>query len=120
VIAEESRSQHENTAKALNRLRRAFHLHLREPLPPDADGIPELAAARSADGRLAVGPKDPRFWPAAGLALDALAESEARLSTAADRLGVTTANLSDFLRSDPRLWQEANRLRAACGQRPLR
>src|SRR5258708_26717143 len=33
VIAEESRSQHENKAKALRRLRQAFFLRLREELP---------------------------------------------------------------------------------------
>src|SRR4249919_317599 len=32
VIAEESRSQHENKAKALRRLRKALYLELREPI----------------------------------------------------------------------------------------
>src|SRR5262249_14690328 len=36
VIAEESRSQHENRARALKRLRQAIHLKLREELPPEA------------------------------------------------------------------------------------
>jgi protein subunit release factor B len=36
VIAEESRSQHENKAKALRRLRQAFMLKLREPIGGDA------------------------------------------------------------------------------------
>src|SRR6516162_11593337 len=35
VIAEESRSQHENKAKALKRLRHAFYLKLREEKPTD-------------------------------------------------------------------------------------
>src|SRR5205807_10509656 len=35
VIAEESRSQHENRARALRRLRQAFYLKLREALRPD-------------------------------------------------------------------------------------
>src|SRR6476469_1652062 len=51
VIAEESRSQHENKAKALKRLRRAFFLQLRDPAPPDPAAHPEFAAADSA-GRL--------------------------------------------------------------------
>src|ERR1700730_8226351 len=33
VIAEESRSQHENKAKALRRLRKGLYLDLREPIP---------------------------------------------------------------------------------------
>src|SRR6478609_9245684 len=36
VIAEESRSQHENKAKALKRLWRALFLHLRDDLPAEA------------------------------------------------------------------------------------
>ena len=36
VIAEESRSQHENRARALRRLRQALYLKLREELPPEA------------------------------------------------------------------------------------
>src|ERR1700693_5206178 len=36
VIAEESRSQHQNKAKALQRMRQALYLKLREAVPPDA------------------------------------------------------------------------------------
>src|ERR671917_386496 len=47
VIAEESRSQHENKAKALRRLRRALYLDLREPVAPqDVAGHPHFAPAR--------------------------------------------------------------------------
>ena len=38
VIAEESRSQHENKAKALRRLWHALFLHLRDDLPRNALG----------------------------------------------------------------------------------
>src|SRR5436190_18676644 len=65
VIAEESRSQHENRARALRRLRQALYLKLREDLPPAALA-PEVVAmqlgfqdARGADGRLDLGRKDP-------------------------------------------------------------
>src|ERR1043165_1339829 len=55
VIAEESRSQHENRAKALKRLRQAFALKLREPVTPDALALvsqrEELASVRSVVGR---------------------------------------------------------------------
>jgi hypothetical protein len=121
VIAEESRSQHENKAKALVRLRQALFLHLRDPLTADtAQAHPDYAPARGPDGRLHLKAKDVRFWPAAGVVLDALAASGGRVSTAADWLGVSTANLIDFLQTDPKLWQEANRLRVECGQKPLR
>src|SRR5205823_8783155 len=58
VIAEESRSQHENRARALRRLRQALYLKLREALPPDELTPEALAArpgyrdARPPDGRL--------------------------------------------------------------------
>src|SRR5216117_2031680 len=72
VIAEESRSQHENKARALKRLRQALYLKLREDLPPEA------LAARDGNGRLDLGRKDPRFWPTVGLVLDVLKAVEAR------------------------------------------
>src|SRR5437870_66904 len=68
VIAEESRSQHENKAKALKRLRQALYLKLREPVPPQ-ERTPERLArradfgpARDGGGRLHLGAKDARFW----------------------------------------------------------
>src|SRR3954447_20166092 len=46
VIAEESRPQHENKAKALRRLRRALYLDLREPVPESPADHPDFAPAR--------------------------------------------------------------------------
>jgi hypothetical protein len=120
VIAEESRSQHENKAKALKRLRRALYLELREPPSADVLQHPDYATARDGEGRLHFGRKDPRFWPAVGIVLDALAAIEARVADAAKLLGVSTANLVDFLQTDPKVWQAANQLRARSGQKPLR
>src|SRR6266446_2092799 len=49
VIAEESRSQHENKAKALQRLRRALFLELRDSVTPESIGKhPEWRAALNA------------------------------------------------------------------------
>src|SRR5437763_11745159 len=96
VIAEESRSQHENRARALRRLRRALHLELREPLTPEQlrpGALVELPAWRAAlgpEGRVRLGVKDERFWPAAGVALDALAAAVGRVAEAAAALGVST------------------------------
>src|SRR5947208_17010528 len=65
VIAEESRSQHENRARALRRLRQALFLQLREELAAESlslDAIAKLEdfrAARSGDDRLHLGLKDP-------------------------------------------------------------
>ena len=120
VIAEESRSQHENKAKALKRLQQAFFLHLRDPLPEEADKHPEFAPAVTAAGRLDVSPKDVRFWPAVGVVLDALLACNGQVSTAAERLGISTGNLIDFLQTNPKLWQESNRIRIECGQKVLK
>src|SRR5256885_16424427 len=68
VIAEESRSQHENKAKALRRLRQALYLELRvdiakELLTPDAlAGSREIETALDGNGRLHGGRHDARLW----------------------------------------------------------
>jgi hypothetical protein len=121
VIAEESRSQHENRARALRRLRQALFLKLRDPLGPEGPaGRIDYQGARTAEGRLDLGRKDPRYWPVVGVALDVLLACEARLSESAQALGVTTANLGDFLRSDDKVWEQANLLRLKFGHKPLR
>jgi hypothetical protein len=126
VIAEESRSQHENRAKALQRLRQAFFLQIRESLTP-TDIAPEavatwieLQAARNREGRLDVGRRELRFWPALGRVLDVLAFVEARVSEAAKVLGISTANLLGFLQTSPKAWEQANILRTRFGHKPLR
>jgi hypothetical protein len=126
VIAEESRSQHENRVRALRRLRQAIYLKVREELKP-LELTPEALAARpgyrdarAGDGRLNLGRKDPRFWPAAGVVLDVLLAGQARVGDAAAALGISTGNLIDFLQTDPKLWEQANVLRTRLGQKPLR
>ena len=126
VIAEESRSQHENRARALKRLRQALFLRLREELAPE-DLAPEALAGRdgygeilNAAGRLDLGRKDPRFWPAVGLVLDVLQAAQGQVSTAAAALGISTANLVAVLATVPKVWEQANGIRARFGQKPLR
>jgi hypothetical protein len=123
VIAEESRSQHENRARALRRLRQALYLKWRDGLSPEAlanlTSHPDYAAVRDGEGRLHLGRKDPRFWPVAGLVLDVLQAVGARVSEAADKLGISTGNLIDFLQSDEKVWEQANQLRQRFGLKPL-
>jgi hypothetical protein len=126
VIAEESRSQHENRLRALRRLRQALYLKIRDDTPtemlnPEALGRhPDYRAARNGAGRLELGRKDPRFWPAVGVILDVLQAVDARVSDAAAALGLSTGNVIDFLASDPKVWEQANILRARFGRKPLR
>ncbi len=115
VIAEESRSQHENRARALQRLRQAFYLRLREEVPAQ-----DLPLVREEQGRLHLGRKDPRYWPTVGLVLDVLHLHQARVSEAAAALGLSTGNLIDFLQSHDKVWEQANQMRARFGHGPLR
>jgi hypothetical protein len=125
VIAEESRSQHENRARGLRRLRQALYLKIRDVLTPEeltAEALlarDDYAPARDAQGRLGVGRKDVRFWPAAGVVLDVLEAVAARVSEAARLLSVSTGNLIDFLQTDPKVWEQANILRSRFGHKPL-
>lgn len=120
VIAEESRSQHENKAKALGRLRRELFLKLREPAPALPDQHPLLGEARNRAGRLEVGRKDPRFWPTVGLVLDVVEHCQSRISDAAKLLAITTGNLIDFLQTDAKVWEQVNHQRTRFGQKVLK
>jgi hypothetical protein len=124
VIAEESRSQHENRVRALRRLRQALYLKWRDELSAESLASvatrPEYATARDGEGKLHLGRKDPRFWPVAGLTLDVLHAVGARVSEAAEILGISTGNLIDFLQGDEKVWEQANQLRARFGLKPLR
>jgi hypothetical protein len=121
VIAEESRSQHENRARALRRLRQALYLHLRDPISAEdcttKRSDPSFPLASGSYAQL--GRKDPRFWSSVGVALDALLAAEGRVSTAAEWLGLPTAQLVGFLRTDPKVWQQANIIRTRFGHKPL-
>jgi hypothetical protein len=126
VIAEESRSQHENRARALRRLRQALYLRIRDELPAQAwtreavAARPDYRDARVNDGRLDLGRKDARYWPAVGVVLDVLQAAQGRVADAAEVLSISTGNLVAFLRSDAKVWEQANHLRARFGHKPLR
>jgi peptide chain release factor-like protein len=123
VIAEESRSQHENKAKALQRLRQAFFLKWRQTLSDDdlagATSRAEIRAARSGDSRLVVGRRDLRYWPAVGVILDVLLQYQGRVADAARMLDTSTANLVDFLAKDPKGWEQLNQMRVRFGHKKL-
>jgi hypothetical protein len=119
VIAEESRSQPENKARALRRLRKALALRLRQAV--EAEGVPPaVQACIDKRGRLDVGQRDARYLPAVATVLDVFVASKGSVSATAARLGVTTGNLSSFLTDDDDVYVEANRLRETFGLKPLR
>ncbi len=121
VTATESRSQHENRARALRRLRRAIALHVRTPIDEEAyRPTPLLAGCISEQGRLCVGRRDARYLTAVGEILDLLAGCGVQVSSVAARLGVSTAHLVSFFKDDPHVWARVNQMRAEAGQKPLR
>ncbi len=112
VTATERRSQQENRANALDRLRAAIAVGIRKS--PEAQVCwPE--GTRPKDGRLIVSARSPAYWLVVALVLDELAAAGGQVRAAAERLGVTGSSLTRWLAEEPRAWQEANRIRAACG-----
>lgn len=121
VIAEESRSQHENKAKALRRLRKAFYLKLREPLEVGTEdgwlaSHPGILPALDKQGRLYVGAKNPAFLPAVAALLDMLELCQARVSDVSKALGASTASVVGFMKQDDKVWEALNHIRQKYGQ----
>ncbi|MBI1827410.1 MAG: hypothetical protein HYR83_13600 [Planctomycetes bacterium] len=121
VTATEERSQHINKARAIHRLREAIALHVRTPIDLKNYAPSEvLRFCISPDGRLRVGRRDERYFPALSELLDVLAECGLRVSDTAKLLGTSTAQLVAFFENDPKLWERVNQMRAEAGKRLLR
>jgi hypothetical protein len=119
--AYERRSQHENKAVALRRLREAIALEVRQPVDVERYETPlELAALLSSAGRQRIGPKNERYWPGIAALLDLFVALDCSVSDTARHLGVSTGALSRLLLDSPPVTAKANELRTARGMRPLR
>jgi hypothetical protein len=116
----ESRSQHENRAKALARLRATIALEVRRPLQLDGYAVPP-ALARLLPGAPGgqLRSANPAFWPGARALLDLLAACDWAVAPAAARLGLSTGQLSRLLSAEPALLEVVNRERATRGLRRL-
>lgn len=117
TVGTESRSQYENKARALRRLREAIAVGFRDVLPEE---VAWPGTVQVVEGRLKVNAKNPSLYQVVGLLLDALAAEGGRLSEAADRLGLTSSSLTRFLAQHPVAWTQANRIRREAGLRPLK
>lgn len=121
VVATESRSQHENRARALRRLRHTIALEMRRPVDPDRyEPGPILRTCLTRKSQLQVGMRDARYPHVVREILDLVAACSGRLSDAAPKLGISTANLSALLVRDDKLLQSANRIRLAAGLKRLK
>ena len=117
VIAEESRSQHENKATALERLREALAVHVRLPVA-DAARWPDEATPQN--GRIRVGARNPVRFHVMALLLDEVAAADGELPPVAERLGVSASQITRWLADHPAAWAALQRIRAEFGRRPLR
>lgn len=117
AVATESRSQHENRARALRRLRTTIALTLRAPVALEGYAPPvELAdALKSGFGR-----RDKRFLAAIAALFDLLEAVAWRVSEGAKLLGVATAALGRLMERDAAVLRAANERRRALDLRPLR
>jgi len=119
VIAEESRSQHENKARAVRRLRMAIALQVRQPVA-DAWTPPEAFRRHlTPAGLIEISPRNPAYPVVIAAVLDVVAARQGRVSESAAALGLRTAQLVRFLASDGKLLTTANRIRADAGLRPV-
>jgi len=110
--AVESRSQHENKAKALKRLRLSIALNVRRHVEPDGyEPSALLQSCISKSGKFAIGRRDQRYYEVVWEVLDLLSACKMQVSTAAQKLGLSTANFSHVLRYDPAVWRRINELR---------
>jgi len=138
--AVESRSQHENRARALRRLRLTIALGARAALDGGAarpvlddgaarpvldDGAPrqeELAEAlRIGRGRsIEMGRRDARYAATVAAVFDVIEGHGWQIAEAAGDLGVSTSALGRFLEGEPAVWRAAQARRQAVGLAPLR
>ena len=117
VTATESRSQHENRARALRRLRETIAVETRLPLPRELRWPDNVSIVR---GRLAVSRKNRASPHVIALLLDVLAACGGRLPETAETLGITSSSLTRFLAEHAHAWAQANRIRAQARLGPLR
>jgi hypothetical protein len=130
ATAVDSRSQAENRANALKRLRMNIACQVRRPVGPGAIAVSKDVAAcfiTSGKGppeqrtrRLVVSRKNPCYWRVVALLLDLLDACEGRLSEAAQSVGITTSNFVRVLQADRHANQAAGDIRKRHGKGPIK
>ena len=115
ATAADSRSQPENRARALRRLRLQLALEIRSPIT----SLPPWWPQAIPHGKFSLASRNPLFPSAIAIVLDALDASHASLHDAATLLGLSTSQLAALLASHPHVWAKAQQLRQSHGQHPL-
>ncbi len=119
VVAEDTRSQHENKAKAIKRLRLAIALNARQPTGDTWQPPSIFKDYISKTSRIEISRRNPHYVCVVAIVLDAVAACDGGLRDAATSLGLTTGQLSRFVTSEGKLLDAANRIRKSAGLRPL-
>jgi hypothetical protein len=120
--AVESRSQHENRARALKRLRLEIALRARVAIDLEDPPAEELAEALRIGKRRSIemGRRDARYPATVAGVFDAIEECAWQIGDAARALGVSTSALARFLERDAVVWRAVQERRQAAGLSPLR
>lgn len=117
----ERRSQHENRAVALSRLRQAIALQVRSRLELDGYEASGPLRAILPDAKpQQLGPSNDRYWQGMRELLDLFAEIGGSVADTAAVLGMTTGALSRVLLRDGAVMAAVNQLRQERGLPPLR
>jgi len=119
VTATESRSQHENRARAVKRLREALALTQRNPVDQQAEPPPFLARVLQQNPGLHISPRHENYFLVIQYVLDLILACRGSVGDAAERLAISTGQLVRFLKQDDKLWAQTNRLRSDLGLHPL-
>lgn len=115
VTATESRSQHENRARALKRLRESLALTQRNPIDACSGTPAFIAKALQQPAGLRISPRHEDYLLVVQHVLDLILACRGSISDAAERLGISTGQVVRFLRQDDKLWAQTNRLRTELG-----
>ena len=126
-FASERRSQHQNRAVALNRLRRGIALEVRRsvnldlyhpPLP--LQRVLPRSVPTDVPAKERIGPRHREFWTGVGPLLDLFDALGGSTADCAALVGCSSNQLTKLFASEPHLWAAANEVRARQGLSPLR
>jgi len=121
AVANEDRSQHVNKRRALRRLRLLLALQERRQINlADYEPSKKLASYMTPARTLRISDRNDDYPMVVAEVMKVMVACAWRISDAAHALGMTTGQLGEFVRRDPTLLREVNRLRVTVELKPLR
>ena len=125
--ASERRSQHQNRATALTRLRRAMALEVRREVgldlyhpPLQLQRVLPRSVRTDVPSKDRVGPRHREFWTGVGPLLDLFDAVSGSTADCAELVGCSSNQLTKLFASESNLWAAANATRARFALSPLR